>query len=429
MSPHDTLPPCVAALGFVDTPDIDERALRRAYARLLKQIDVEAEPARFQALREALDQSLRWLALRDRARAAPGQATAAEAPPSASPTPTMPASHRVVDELPPLALPPRLPTADGIGSAVYATFHQSVTQVFRNVAGAREALDTALADERLINIDARTVFEGHVAGLLANGWRPGHDHLLDPAIEVFGWERDHARLAHFGQAGALVDAAIRDRAVFRQFNGHQIAVLTQLILRLRDAAPPNPGTLHEEVQQLQYLVQRVPNWLRIVAPVDPVNARFEMWRQSPASTQSAMAAQPPRVIGAKPPSATMPALLVMAALLVLVVFAGMGNRGNGAHAPRVDPQGSQEADIDLALRQQRAEALLSNIQSARPTPTPWARAQVVHRPAAATTFPPAPATPPARSGADKPWWAPDWAAPSGSPLPDFTPPPSGAPAR
>ncbi|MEO5686415.1 MAG: hypothetical protein ABIR54_03565 [Burkholderiaceae bacterium] len=411
------LPPFLVALGLDDTHDIDERTLRRAYARLLKQIDVEAEPQRFQALRESLDQSLSWLAWRERAQAADGD-------PSSVPDRSTAPAIRGPDVLFELASPaPAAPPGEASGSAVYADFHQAVTRVFRDVAGARNALERAMADPRLINIDARTGFEGHVARLLAEGWRPGHDHLLDPAVDAFGWERDHRRLGHFGQVGALVDAAIRDRAVFRQFNAQQAAVLNRLILRIRDATPPDPRTLHEEVQQLQLLVQRVPNWLRIVAPVDPVNARFEMWRESPASMRPAPGGPQPKFVGQKPASATLPGILVMAALIALFVFARLGSRESGGHFQQTAAQRAQVADIDLAQRQRQVEALLSNIQTASPAPSPRLKQKATQLPAATPTIAPA------NSGAGKPWWAPDWAGSPGSQVPELSPPTGIAPAR
>jgi len=60
-------PSCLQALGL--DADADERAVRRAYAKRLKQIDQETQAAAFQALRGHFEQALAWVAAEARRRA------------------------------------------------------------------------------------------------------------------------------------------------------------------------------------------------------------------------------------------------------------------------------------------------------------------------------------------------------------------------
>jgi len=62
-------------------------------------------------------------------------------------------------------------------------------------ADARTRLDRCLDDPRLIDLEARLIFEWRVAHALAEGFRPGHDALWAAAQALFHWDADHTRLA------------------------------------------------------------------------------------------------------------------------------------------------------------------------------------------------------------------------------------------
>ncbi len=72
-------------------------------------------------------------------------------------------------------------------------------------------------------------------------------------------------------------------------------------------------------------------------------------------------------------------------------------------------------DVDLARRQQQAEALLANIVAARPAQTVGTGPAATRQANVGATF--APSAP----SLDQPWWAPDWARSPTSPAPDPTP--------
>ena len=357
------LPPFFAALDIEDdSQPLDERTLRRAYARRLKRIDIEAEPQRFQDLREALEAALRWSAMRERAQQAGDDATSSEADNDATP-----ASEREPNAKSPS--PPGFVEPEALAEAVFATFQPQVT-TFLDRALAQDAVQHALADERLASIDARTFFEWRVARLLAEGWQRGHEHLLAPAIDLFGWDDDHARLANFGQVGALLSAAIRDMSVMQGFTEPQRVAIPPVLERLRAAAPPDAATLADEIAALQFLVQRVPNWLRIVSPVDPVNERFQMWRDRPAPPPGSLDVEP-QFVPKKPSSSAAVTAVVVA--MILIVLSQLGRLGDHSPSSGAGPQAvvpDAASTRELVQRQRRADELLEAIRHPRGGTTP-----------------------------------------------------------
>jgi protein TonB len=384
------LPPFLEPLELDPATDPDERALRRAYARRLKQIDVEAEPERFQALREALDQGLRWVAWRDQVRLAqasapaPGPEPLPELAPRDTPAPdrAAEAAPPITDDQPPPADAPRVvpapprtvtlaaPGADELAAAVLARFQRHVDDGLKDAESTRSLLLRFLGDPDLVSLDGRASFELRVARMLAGNWRPGHEHLLDPAVEVFGWNSDHARLKHFGQLGAMLTAAIRERATVQAFTPAQRIALDALLARIRGGAAPDPAQLADEVPRLQYLVEHVPNWLRIVSPVDRVNERFRLWSERPPGLPLAVA--PPHRAKRKPAPAWGVRVtygVLAAGVLMLVTIVRMLVAGGPSPQPAQSPgraamaaKTSPADDADLARRQKEAEALLARVR-------------------------------------------------------------------
>ncbi|USX16869.1 tetratricopeptide repeat protein [Oxalobacteraceae bacterium OTU3CAMAD1] len=285
--------------------DADERAIRRAYARELKLIDQEADPAGFQSLREAYDTALYWVRHKEEFEdeeledyfaqpelgAAVGQDLAQPArmpPPVPSPRPP---EHPAADPAPTLPQQEQLDTDhEALAEAVFADFLQRAATipherpVTPDVPWRRE-LRASLDDPRLINIIARETFERHVADLLVSGWRPGHESLLVAAVNTFGWSDDRRRVFSLGRSGAMLDAAIDERATFDLQPDAQRDAQRQLIERLRD--PKHPGTreIVRNSATLETLIARFPNWLALVTDVDNVvrwreqNGKLPAWRR------------------------------------------------------------------------------------------------------------------------------------------------------
>ncbi|BFO57501.1 TonB family protein [Acidovorax sacchari] len=307
-----TPPPFLAHLGLDEAAD--DRAIRRAYARLLKQIDQEQDPEGFQSLRQAYEVSLQWFAHRqqEEAQAAPAEADAAGAgaaeggasasagdgSPDGRPLrtePLPPAEPRAPAEPPPHAGPlpagrePGGNTGDAavLRQAAARAAETSAREVFEAMRamlpqrrrGAHEKvrawLQQALESEHLIDMDARFLFEGGVVSLLANGWQPGHEYLFGPAMECFGWRRDRGRLAAFGRAGAVIASAI-DELDFYDAQPKNVRVgQRDLIRRLRDDRRPGTGFLLRHLPRVLHLRSLFPHWLHVITALGNV----ERWRE------------------------------------------------------------------------------------------------------------------------------------------------------
>lgn len=270
--------------------DADERAIRRAYARELKLIDQERDAEGFQNLREAYDAALFWVRnphLFDEDDAPP-QLAGTEAETMADPVSLVKApgaehaAEPAAGSPPPAA--PASEDAETLGHAVFDEFRQRLPALAAAATGPiesetpwRHALQTSLDDLRLFGIDAREQFERRVALLLAEGWRPGHEALLVAAIDVFGWADDRRRVLGLGQAGAQIDRAIDERALFDAQDDDDSDTQRQLLRRLRATTdtPPTWRELTLNMATLERMMDLFPTWLHMVVDTDTIAG----WRQ------------------------------------------------------------------------------------------------------------------------------------------------------
>ena len=339
------VPPFLLALEL--GLDADERTIRRAYARRLKLVDAEADPAGFQALRETLEAALRWAAWRDRATAAeaPASTPQPESAPPADP-PGTPAPSLVLESASPLApaIEPEPDPVSAAGEPAFADFHARLERGVESPEQAGALLDAALQDERLVNLEARTFFEWRVAGLLAGGWRPGHELLFWPAAVAFGWDTDRRRLALFGTLGAFMDAAIRERLVFFAQDATPFDEQRRLIQRLRVDEPVGAVDLVTDMPRLAVLLQHFPHWSRAMTQQGVVQRWIDAWNAlGPQEREATPRRAPP------PPAASREAPrgsgsrgrmgwgLVVLALILFRGFAGVGNGGPAPHSESSTP--------------------------------------------------------------------------------------------
>lgn len=245
--------------------DADERTVRRAYAVQLKQIDQAAQPLQFQQLREAYEAALHW------ARQARDVQQAEAVPPPPSPP------EAVVEVAPEPAPPPAPaePRPDPVRDILVALDTRLQQEPLRSVPEATALLEHTLEDPRLLDMDARFLFEANIAHLLACGWRPGHEHLFEAALVLFDWRTDSARLLRLGQAGQVVDRAI----VEQDAQGQQAPLARDSQLEylelLRRTARPEPRMLALGLGPVMHAAAHYPTWLRLTSNT----ANIEAWNE------------------------------------------------------------------------------------------------------------------------------------------------------
>jgi hypothetical protein len=161
-------------------------------------------------------------------------------------------------------------------------------------------LRNRLADDELLNITARGLFEGRVAALLAGGWTPEAGLLFGAAASVFGWEKDSRRLQPFGQAGSFVDRAIGERTMFHGQSAEELGRQRAVIDSLRHPKRPTIVRIRRNMPHLERMLERFPTMMAIMVSADMV----EDWRAqclapeappSPPPTIGQRLATPPQV--------------------------------------------------------------------------------------------------------------------------------------
>lgn len=286
--------PFLRRLGLDD--GADARAIRRAYARALKQIDQEQDGAAFQALREAYETALRWAAWHAAHTAgdtptAPAAGSLPQPAQSAAPNYGVPRTPVALGKTEP---EPHILAQDAPQHASLAVLHH-----FR-AAGAQllarhptpnlnlwqQALQNSLDDERLLNLTARVYFETHIAHLLASGWQPGHETLFVAAAKLFHWTDDRRRLHQLGHAGAMLDKAIEERTIFDRLPEQELMIHRAAIALLRKANQPTDYQLRNDMPYVERLMTFFPVWMSMMVDLSIVEQWRAQYRALPAPKKS-----------------------------------------------------------------------------------------------------------------------------------------------
>ncbi|HEX7645462.1 MAG TPA: hypothetical protein VF472_24940 [Burkholderiaceae bacterium] len=246
--------------------EADLSAIRRAYAKKIKLIDPDLQPAEFQAMRETYECATSWVKWREaQAKAADraDQAKKAEETETLTLPTTAPATPPQVAH--------KAPQTEPAGPEQMAhAFHAFVEQLLvsgmplPDAARCKSELEARLRKRDLIPLEAREMFERAAALYLAEGWKPGNDALFTAAIEVFLWSKSKNRLACFGPAGWRLNRAVMEWSILnRQYDeGHRRDI--GLLKRMRDDAPPTGDELRFYGGVLANLMAQIGTVLPIV---------------------------------------------------------------------------------------------------------------------------------------------------------------------
>jgi protein TonB len=297
MAPH-----FLQRLELDDTAD--ERTIRRAYARELKKIDQEADPAGFQALRTAYEAALAWAQQPRRPVPVPEAAVPDAAPPATDTTPSY-APPKIVPRLRTEAVPPVVPPEKddtmAHASTAFDRFMESFGAAVSRASSTRDAkmwqanLEQCLASDELISMTARDIFEHKFALLLSQGWKPGHEVLFVVAAKVFRWDENRRHLQGLGYVGFMLERALQERAMFDRQHPNERMPQRALIQRLRDPAEPNHEELDSSFTLLENLARNFPTWLGIITNM----GQLPRWRELHSAMPPKMR-RAPEIVGPLP---------------------------------------------------------------------------------------------------------------------------------
>ncbi|WMW82124.1 tetratricopeptide repeat protein [Undibacterium cyanobacteriorum] len=175
-------------------------------------------------------------------------------------------------------LVPALPDPTELAREVYDAVLQKVRESNNDDADLGPILQEAMDDDRLINVEARDVFEWMMAHYVAQGWQPGNGNLFGATVKCFQWNQDRNRLLRFGELGYFLDHALIEMSSFNDQDRALADRQVFLIRRARDASMPDKAFFKENIGIIHYMGSNFPNWLSLVTSWTNLQA----WRERAA---------------------------------------------------------------------------------------------------------------------------------------------------
>lgn len=252
----------------------DGRAIRAAYARKLRTIDMEAEPQAFTALRAAYEQALHYAA---RAQAQPVEAAP---PPEAEPVmaPAEDAPYRddarweaaepepAAPPPPPAERPSWVADIEAINALIGGD--QSREAIFAPITTHINAI---LSHPAMLEIDHAAQVENWAAHTILNGM-PRTNALLNPCIAAFGWWERAAEYNCPPAIGQIIQRHIDNQALIKLREAN--SVYSQALQMLCD---PANRPRQSQLPTIEVLLNRIrTDHPTLILELDPQSlARWE----------------------------------------------------------------------------------------------------------------------------------------------------------
>ncbi len=159
---------------------------------------------------------------------------------------------------------PQGPSPIDVAKEVMEEVLQRIQQLNDENADLLPLLRDAMDDDRLINVEARDVFEWLMANHVAQGWQAGNGNLFGATVKAFQWNEDKNRLLRFGELGYYLEHALVEMSMFNDQDRALADRQVQLIRRARAATLPDKHFLRENIQLIHHMTSSFPNWLNLV---------------------------------------------------------------------------------------------------------------------------------------------------------------------
>jgi hypothetical protein len=243
--------------------DADERAVKRAYAARLKQVDPGADPAGFARLREAYEFARAWIS---------------QQPPVDDASPVVQAS-----------IPAAAPVQRVVNEDPHAAATRLAERFIRRVRYGEQAdfaseLEACAAELRRQHIDAPFLFERILLDAMVNARMRRRADVFDTLRAHFGWH-EYMHLASLGPAGAWIDAVEQQRQAFETLPPLAQKDLRSWLVRYGESSTPIPDDVALAWPRVSEALARFPRYLGLYL----AEARVTEWKRRCAEAQSAAA--------------------------------------------------------------------------------------------------------------------------------------------